>query len=531
MQAPAMASPSTSPKLEEGQDGKAVVAGDKAPGADGVEDLSLKGDDILSQNDLDPALNMKMHLINNAIDQIGWTPYHMKLFVLNGFGYGVDSLILLLQSIVAAQAFKELGGPGQYDKGLNVAAYCGMLFGALFWGLGADIIGRRWSFNCSLFICSASAIIAGAMPSWAGLGVFVALVGFGGGGNLVLDTTVFLEYLPSDKQWVLTLMACWWGVGQFVAGALGWAFLPPPEWNCATAASCPRQDNMGWRYVFFSGGALVFVMSVLRVTVVRLRETPKYLLGIGDDAGAVEALQAIASKYNRPFTLTAEQLVACGDVQSAHSKNRFSVGETLVHLRGLFATPLIARSTLMVWLSWTLIGLAYPLFYVFLPDYLAARGAALDVSTYSRWRNYMLVNVSGIFGPVLAGFLCNVKILGRRYTMVIGALATMAFLLGYTEVRTADQDLAFSCTIGFLLNIYYGTLYAYTPEVLPSAHRATGNGVAVACNRVMGILSNVVATFGDTRTTAPMYVCAALFVGMAVVSALFPFEPYGRRSS
>ena len=27
------------------------------------------------------------------------------------------------------------------------------------------------------------------------------------GGNLVLDTAVFLEYLPSKDQWLLTLMA------------------------------------------------------------------------------------------------------------------------------------------------------------------------------------------------------------------------------------------------------------------------------------------------------------------------------------
>jgi hypothetical protein len=68
--------------------------------------VSLKGEDILALQDLDPALNMKMHLVNNvcrkslsvsgwlkqltmipqAIDEIGWTPYHWKLFVLNGFG-------------------------------------------------------------------------------------------------------------------------------------------------------------------------------------------------------------------------------------------------------------------------------------------------------------------------------------------------------------------------------------------------------------------------------------------------------------
>ena len=90
---------------------------------------------------------------------------------------------------------------------MTIAVYVGMLTGALFWGLSADIIGRRFAFNISLFICSTAAIISGAMPTWASLGVFIALVGFGGGGNLILDTTVFLEYLPGKKQWVLTFLA------------------------------------------------------------------------------------------------------------------------------------------------------------------------------------------------------------------------------------------------------------------------------------------------------------------------------------
>lgn len=47
----------------------------------------------------------------------------------------------------------------------------------------------------------------------------------------------------------------------------------------------------------------------------------------------------------------------------------------------------------------------------------------------------------------------------------------------------------------------------------------------------MGIISAVVASEGNTGTPVPLYVCAALFVGMAGVSVLFPYEPYGRRSS
>jgi MFS family permease len=132
---------------------------------------------------------------------------------------------------------------------------------------------------------------------------------------------------------------------------------------------------------------------------------------------------------------------------------------------------------------------------------------------------------------MLAGYMANWKVLGRKYTMVIGALVTMAFFFAYTQVRTNTQNVGFSCAIGFSLNIYYGTLYAYTPEVLPSAHRATGNGVAVACNRVMGIMSAVIATYADTETSVPIYICAALYIAMAAVAIAFPFEPYGKRSS
>lgn len=80
-------------------------------------------------------------------------------------------------------------------------------------------------------------------------------------------------------------------------------------------------------------------------------------------------------------------------------------------------------------------------------------------------------------------------------------------------------------------NIYYGTLYAYTPEVLPSAHRGTGNGISIGLNRIMGIVSAGVATGANTATPVPIYICAALYIVMAIVAGSFPYEPMGRRSS
>ena len=238
-----------------------------------------------------------------------------------------------------------------------------MLVGALFWGLSADVIGRKHAFNYSLLISSVFTIVAGAAPNWISLGFFVSMSAFGAGGNLVLDTAVFLEYLPSRHQWLLTLMAAWWGVGQLVAGLFAWAYLP--NFSCAgpeseTGVPCNWDTNPGWRYVWLTSGALVFAMSIARVTVIRLKETPKYLVGEGRDEEVVETLQFIAKKYNRTCSLTLESMQACGVTDlggrrgsvSAHSKRKFSFGEVGTHLKGLFATRRMGLSTSLIWFSW-----------------------------------------------------------------------------------------------------------------------------------------------------------------------------------
>ena len=443
-----------------------------------------------------------------------------------------------MQSIVATQAAYEFNP--SFPKGLTIAVYVGMLVGALFWGLSADVIGRKFAFNTSLLVCSVFAIVAGASPDWIVLGLFTCLAAFGAGGNLVLDTAVFLEYLPSQQQWLLTLMAAWWGVGQLVAGLFAWAFLPNFSADCVSIATCTYDNNKGWRYVWYANGALVFVMSILRITIIRLRETPKFLVGEGRDAEVVETLQFIATKYNRQCSLSLERMQACNSLGNgvdssadSHPKRRFSFIEVWKHLKGLFATKKLGLSTSLIWLSWLLIGLAYPLYNVFLPTYLQTRGAATGSgSAYETWRNYALANFSSILSPVLAGYMCKSRFFwGRRGTMIIGALVTMIFFFAYTGVRTEAQNIGFTCSISFCLNIYYGVLYAYTPEVLPSVHRGTGNGIAIGFNRIMGIISAVIATAADTSTAAPIFVCATLYIAMAVVAAVFPFEPMGNRSS
>jgi len=91
-------------------------------------------------------------------------------------------------------------------------------------------------------------------------------------------------------------------------------------------------------------------------------------------------------------------------------------------------------------------------------------------------------------------------------------------VLRYVHAPSPQAQRRHKCTRRFPLyrntDSSSGTLYAYTPEVLPSAHRATGNGIAIACNRVMGLVSAAVATSANTATSAPIYICAVLYIVM-----------------
>jgi MFS family permease len=106
----------------------------------------------------------------------------------------------------------------------------------------------------------------------------------------------------------------------------------------------------------------------------------------------------------------------------------------------------------------------------------------------------------------------------------------VAFFFGYTTVKTEAQNLGFACAVSVTINIYYATLYAYTVEILPSAHRGTGNGIAVGLNRLMGMVSALIGAFTSTSSSVPIYVCAALLGIAGVLAAFFPFESRGRKS-
>lgn len=138
------------------------------------------------------------------------------------------------------------------------------------------------------------------------------------------------------------------------------------------------------------------------------------------------------------------------------------------HYRALFATRKLGRQTLIIWAIWLTVGksdgitycrylyshfylgIAYPLFFAFLPSYLATKFT--ETSSLSlTYRNYCITSAVGIVGPLSAAVSVNTR-MGRRWMMGISAVVTGVFLFAYVGVNTPSADLAFSCITSLLAN-------------------------------------------------------------------------------
>lgn len=148
------------------------------------------------------------------------------------------------------------------------------------------------------------------------------------------------------------------------------------NFSCASALDCPRASNQGWRYFTYTVGGLVMVLFVLRFFVFHLYESPRYLVGRGRDAEAVDVLHRVAAYNGRESRLTVRMLAAAGEAarrkmgESADvdevrdEKGEKEVGAVRAglaasrqvfsgkHVKALFATRKLALSTTLLILMW-----------------------------------------------------------------------------------------------------------------------------------------------------------------------------------
>ena len=166
---------------------------------------------------------------------------------------------------------------------------------------------------------------------------------------------------------------------------------------CIPSLVCPSS-------IFLSIGGLSFFMFVLRYFVFRLYESPKFLMGRGKNALAVETIQHVAAYNGKPCPIQVEHLDKLDETyhRTKSDTTAFAAAKrklekfNFTHVRSLYRTKKLAFSTSLTILLWGFIGLAFPLYNAYLPYILVTRGAQMGTTNLAvTYRNTVIIALMG----------------------------------------------------------------------------------------------------------------------------------------
>jgi putative MFS transporter len=245
---------------------------------------------------------------------------------------------------------------------------------------------------------------------------------------------------------VVVALEAFWAVGWLLAALIGYLVVP--------------RSDAGWRWAL----ALGAVPAVYAVVVRRgLPESVRFLelLGRTDEAEAAvrrfESAAGVAPVPSPPVR----------PVPAPGPGALWTVGSR--------------RRTAALWTVWFGINFAYYGAFIWLPTLLVASGFSLVRS----FGFTLLITLAQLPGYAAAALL--IERWGRRPTLVVFLIGSAA---GAGLFALADGDTAVLVT-GMVLSFFnlgaWGAVYAVTPEVYPTALRATGAGAAAGFGRIASI--------------------------------------------
>jgi putative MFS transporter len=383
------------------------------------------------------------------LDRLPFTREHGRLVVGSGLGWALDAMDVGLISFVMASllAQEQWGITATELSFIGSIGFVGMALGATLGGLLADRFGRRQIFAVTLLVFGLATGAAALSWSVGALLVFRFLIGLGLGAELPVASTLVSEFAPARLRGrVVVGLEAFWAVGWTLAALIGYLVVPV--------------SDSGWRWAFALGAAPALYAVVVRWG---LPESVRFL----ELRGRVEEAETAVRRF--------EQAAGVDPVASPLPRPQRVPGP-----RALWG-PGTRGHTTALWAVWFCINFAYYGAFIWLPSLLFASGFSLVRS----FGYTLIITLAQLPGYAVAAYL--IEKWGRRPTLTVFLVGSA---VGAGMFSAADGDTAVLVT-GMVLSFFnlgaWGALYAVTPEVYPTALRATGAGAAAGFGRIASI--------------------------------------------
>lgn len=420
--------------------------------------------------------------VDDVLDRAGAGTYQRRLLAIFGLVWTADAMQVLAVGFTAASIAATFDLTLAQALQTGTLFFLGMLVGAAGFGRLADRVGRRRVLIVTVACDAVFGALSVFAPNFTILLVLRFLTGMAVGGTLPVDYAMMAEFLPARNRgrW-LVMLEGFWAVGTLIVALAAWAV------SLAGLAD-------GWRYIF----AVTAIPALLGVGLRFLvPESPLYLLRLGKAEEAKAVLDRILAVNGKAALGTDVSLALPAASGTA----------------GIFSAPLRQRS-LMILVIWFLVSVSYYGVFTWLPPKLAGDGFG-----FVRGYGFLVfLALAQIPGYALAAY--GVEKWGRRPTLIgfclLSGLGCLLFVVAGTVTLIGASLLIMS----FALLGTWGALYAFTPELYPTASRATGMGMAGAVARLGGLLAPSLMALVVERSFG---LAIGIFAGLLAVAAVAAF--------
>ncbi|MBN3849527.1 MULTISPECIES: MFS transporter [Burkholderiaceae] len=441
-----------------------------------------------------------MSAVAARLERLPISNFHRRLLLIGGLGYmfdGLDSSSLAFLLPVVSKLWQLTSA----QTGLVASStYIGYFFGAFLSGVLADVIGRRRIMMSALAIYCVASLASATAQDWHTFFALRVVAGFGSGAETVVIAPFLAEFVPRRYRGMFCgALVGFMSFGYLSSSILGFAVV--------------RNFADGWRYLAVITALPVVMLLWWRRT---LPESPRWLESQGRATEANDIVSAIEAWFvGKGITLAP---VSAASTAAPLPTAAPASGGALHNVLALWS-PRLARTTAVSWLMWFSVAFAYYSFFSWIPSLLVKEGLTITKSF-----GYSIA----IYGAQIPGYFSaawlNEKI-GRKGVvasyMLLGGIAAITLAFSHSGLEIMAAGIALS----FFMNGAFAGVYAYTPEVFPTAVRTTGTGSSSSFGRIGSVsapilvglvypLSGFLGVFAMTTAVLLIGACVVFFLGI-----------------
>jgi putative MFS transporter len=399
----------------------------------------------------------------DRLDRVPLSRPHYTLLLMGGLGYTFDGMDAAIVAFLLPSVKAEWGLSSAQLGIIGSATPFGFLFGAVIAGILGDRIGRRSVMLYALIFYCVFTLVAAAAPNYP---VFVGarvLAGLGTGAESAIIAPFLAEFVAGRYRGrFIGSLAGFFSFGFVLAALLGYFIVP--------------NLDAGWRWVqIISALPIVMILWWRR----SLPESPRWLL----EQGRSQEAEEVVSRFEEEITRDGTSLPSVEEVEVPSARSA-SAGSVFSNLATLWRSAL-ASVTASTWAIWFAITFSYYGFFTWIPSLLVEQGYSIADSFAFSIAIY-LAQIPGYYSAAFIG-----EYLDRKWTIGVYLAGGAVAALLMSTAATPTTIIAFGVLLSFFMNGTYAAVYAYTPEVYPTAVRSTGMGAASAFGRVGGILAPI----------------------------------------